>query len=89
MVQGHYDTTFIGPFDSAEAAELYAKTEGSTKPQFEFCPYSESDMNDNLEEFGAVPIYTVAEAHGHDDDEREYLNEKSPQETATKPESNS
>ena len=66
MVIGHYDSTFVGPFVGADAAELWAWAERTTKPQFDFCPMSESDMRDNLKEFGAVPIYTPAEARGEE-----------------------
>jgi hypothetical protein len=58
LVQGSYDCTFVGPFDSRVMADKWAIAKRSDAKRLDYYPMSEADMHGNMREFGECAIQT-------------------------------
>jgi len=58
FVQGSYDCTFVGPFATQSAAEAWIMEHRA--PQFDYHTQTETDMRENMREFGDCPIQAPA-----------------------------
>lgn len=62
QIIGTQDSVFVGPFATHDEAEAFAgKNRKGRENTADFYPMSESDMRENIAEFGEVPIYTAEE----------------------------
>jgi hypothetical protein len=56
MVQGSYDCVFVGPFTDYLDSTAWIEKHKAEAPHFDYWPYTDHDMRESMEEFGAVPV---------------------------------